>query len=196
MTLEETPSGRHPLVEALHWPEPRTCPSRRSAASGRELQALTGSPPHRERPQRRRALRELPTPRPAVRRRRLPDPSPGPHRADPAAAARDARAAHRRPSPQRTTNLYAALDVASVNVIANLSARHRPRSCGGSSISSTMRCRPTTTCTSWGQLLDPQGPHGVQRRRGWRRSQRWIGSTLGRPCRPWRLSFQPTSGSS
>jgi transposase len=61
----------------------------------------------------------------ALCRREVPDPGPRPHRTDPAPVAGNTRAADHDYRRNGTTNLYAALDVASGNVIADLTARHR-----------------------------------------------------------------------
>ena len=141
-TLEETPA------DATHW-STRSMASRdgmsQSAVSRiwrafglkphrvEELQAVAGPAVHRQGPRHRRALPE-PARRGggAVRRREDPGPGAGSDRADPAVAARaPARRTHDY-NRNGTTNLYAALDIASGHVIADLTPATAPRSSAGS----------------------------------------------------------------
>ena len=101
-TLETTPEGRDALVDALDGGRGRSQPDRgapdlegvrAAAAPPGDVEALPGPAVHREGPRRRRALSQPARARGrALRRREVPDPGAGPHRADPADAPGRARA--------------------------------------------------------------------------------------------------------
>ncbi len=78
----------------------------------------------------------------ALRGRGSPSPGSGSHRSHPAPSSRRPGPPDPRLPPRfGVTNLYAALNLASRQVIANLTPRHGPRSSSSSFASSTGRCR-------------------------------------------------------
>ena len=80
----------------------------------------------------------------ALRRREDPGPGPGPHPAALADDARQARAGARHDYVRHgTTSLFAALDVATGEVIGQCHRRHRPRSSSSSSSRSTPAVPPS-----------------------------------------------------
>ena len=99
---------------------------RPQAAPPRDVQAVDRPVLRREGPRRRRAVRgPAGAGHRAVRRREEPGPGPGPHPADPAAAAGAGREASHDYVRHGTTSLFAALDVATGQVIGTCHRRHR-----------------------------------------------------------------------
>ena len=132
-TLETHAQGRHALVDAVDGRRAGLTPDGGARGSGgrsgfsrtaSRVQAVQGSAVRRQGLRHRRALSESARARGgAVRGREVPDPGAGPHRADPADAARHARARGRTTtSAHGTTSLYAALDLASGKVIGACTA--------------------------------------------------------------------------
>ena len=120
-TLETKPEGRHALVHARDGRRGRAVADggvadlarvRAAAAPHRDVQALDRSAVHREGPRRRRPLpRRRPSGRSCCASTRSPRSRPRSHRADPADAARQARAATHDYMRSGTSSLFAALDV-------------------------------------------------------------------------------------